>query len=93
MESAVQPPETEAPRDSQLEPLEIAEELARVERKPPLYRAFRGTLYTLYLVLAVWLTTAVIVAAWRGVWGDAGAALRHAQNENRPLTVATPPTP
>ena len=93
MERAVQPPEPEVPNDSQLEPLEIAEELARVERKPPLYRAFRGTLYTLYLLLAVWLTVAVIVAAWRGVWGDAGQTIRQAQEQARPLTVAAPPAP
>ena len=93
MELAVQPPEPNPPMDSQLEPLEVAEELARVERKPPLYRAFRGTLYVLYLVLAAWLTVAVIVAAWRGVWGEAGQTIRQAQQQARPVTVAPPPAP
>lgn len=88
----MQPPEPAAGQDVQLEPLEVAEQLARVERKPPLYRAFRGTLYVVYLVVAAWLTVAVAVAAGRGVWGADGQAIKRAQDQARPVTVVEPPT-
>jgi hypothetical protein len=60
-------PQTDAPS---------ADQLRRAEAKPPLYRLFRGTLYVLYMVVTVWLCLAIVVAAWRAVWGEPGRTLR-----------------
>jgi nitrate reductase NapE component len=51
-------------------------ELARVERKPPLYRAFRVALYSLYGLVAAWLIGAITLAIWQSVFGPPGDALR-----------------
>ncbi len=68
--------------------LEIAERLARAERKPPLYRFFRGTLYGLYLAVTLWLFLAIVISWTNAVWGDAGDAMRAQQDAPRPLAAA-----
>ncbi len=77
--------------EAQREALEIAEQLAQMERKPPLYRVFRGTMYTLYLVVAVWVVMAIAVASWRGIWGEAGDVIKRSQNEAHPVSVTGQP--
>ena len=68
--------------------VEIAARLARVENKPPLYRLFRGALYTLYLAVALWLFLAIVISWGRAVWGDAADALRKQQDQPKPLEAA-----
>ena len=50
--------------------------MARAEAKPPMYRFFRGTLYVLYMLVVSWLCLAIVLAAWRSVWGEPGLALQ-----------------
>ncbi len=57
----------------------VRDRLARVERKPPLYRAFRWSLYGIYVMLAAWLVLSITVAIWKSVYGDAGAERRAAE--------------
>ena len=66
--------------------------LRRADDKPPLYRFFRGGMYVSYMVVAVWLCGAIVLAAWRAVWGDAGQALAAKSAQVQPLQ-ATPTTP
>jgi hypothetical protein len=57
----------------------VRDRLARVERKPPLYRAFRWSLYGIYVMVAAWLVLSITVAIWKSVYGEAGAARRAAE--------------
>lgn len=61
---------------TEVDDLELAEGLQRIERKPPLYRAFRGAMYTAYIIIAIWVVSAITVAAWRSVWGESGDMVR-----------------
>ena len=58
------------------EDLAMAAELERLERKPPLYRFFRGTLYGLYMLVAVWLVAAIAWSAYLSVWGEPGQQMK-----------------
>lgn len=76
------------------EDVAIARELERLERRPPLYRFFRGTMYGLYLLAAAWLLIAIAVSTWHSVWGDAGDKLRQRSAANQPIHAVTiPATP
>jgi len=66
--------------------------LRRADDKPPLYRFFRGGMYVSYLVVAVWLCGAIVVAAWQSVWGEAGHALKVRATPQARLQV-TPDSP
>lgn len=55
---------------------ELRARAAKVERKPPLYRAFRVVLYGAYAVVAAWLVGGITIAVWASVYGAAGASLR-----------------
>lgn len=68
-----------------LEDSAVRERLARVERKPPLYRAFRWSLYGIYVAVAAWLVGSITVAVWQSVYGPSGDALRAA--ETRPVAA------
>ncbi len=65
--------------------------LSRVERKPPLYRAFRVSLYALYGLVATWLVLSITVAVWQSVFGEAGQALRARQRA--PMAAQAQPAP
>ncbi len=91
-------PESEDPaplevseEEAQREAIEIAEQLEKMERKPPLYRFFRGSMYSLYLIVAAWLIAAIVVGSWQGIWGEAGKEIRRTQNEARPVTATGQP--
>jgi len=77
----------------------IARELERLERKPPLYRFFRGAMYGLYMLAAVWLIGAMAISAWQAVYGEAGRKLRARQAQTAPIRAipgtpaAAPPAP
>ena len=73
---------------TELDDLEIREQLAKIERKPPMYRVFRVTLYTLYLVVASWLVISIAVAAWQSVYGRAGQQLKARAGQQAPLNAA-----
>ena len=61
--------------------LAIAAKLERLERKPPLYRFFRGGLYGLYGLAAFWVMAAIAWSTWQSVWGPAGQALKQRQGQ------------
>lgn len=63
----------------------------RVERKPPLYRIFRVSLYALYGLVATWLVLAITVAVWNSVYGAPGQALRAQQRV--PMTAQSRTAP
>lgn len=66
----------------------VRDRLAYVERKPPLYRAFRWSLYGIYIALAAWLIVSITVAVWQSVFGAPGQTLRAAdQAALRPHTA------
>ncbi len=71
-----------------LQDVEIRDRLAQMERKPPLYRAFRVTLYTLYIGVAAWLVLSIAISAWQSVYGAAGESLRAQQQTQRPVVAA-----
>jgi hypothetical protein len=51
-----------------------AETLRRADEKPPLYRAFRGAMYVVYMAVVVWFCLSITVSVWRSVWGDTAPA-------------------
>ena len=71
--------------------LQIANELERLERKPPLYRFFRGTLYSLYGLVAAWVVCSIAWSAYQSVWGKSGQALK--QQQSTPSAVKATPLP
>lgn len=73
---------------TELDDVEIREQLAQIERKPPMYRVFRVTLYTLYLLVAAWLVISIAVAAWRSVYGEAGQQLKARSAMEAPLNAS-----
>ena len=76
--------------DPEVADLELAERLERLERKPPLYRAFRGAMYTAYIVVAIWVVSAMTVATWRSVWGEPGEQLRERDGQVLAVEPASP---
>ena len=81
----------DAGEDGALGDAALRARLSRVERKPPLYLAFRVSLYALYGVVATWLVLSITVAVWQSVFGEVGAALRAQQRA--PVAAQAPPTP
>lgn len=51
-----------------------AETMRRADEKPPLYRAFRGAMYVVYMAVVVWFCLSITVSVWRSVWGDTAPA-------------------
>lgn len=66
---------------------EIAQEMERVERKPPTYKVFRRVLYGLYGLVTLWLTLSIAISAWQSIYGERGRSLRQSQEQTRPVTV------
>ena len=78
----------EQPQVAQLEDREIREQLERIENKPPMYRAFRVTLYSLYLAIATWLVVSIAIGAWKSVYGPAGVSLKARAATQSPLAAS-----
>lgn len=82
-------PEPAAPPPDARDDQKIAAELQRLERKPPLYRFFRGGMYGLYIVAALWIVSAMSWSAIHSVWGPPGLALK-ARLQGRKAVHARP---
>ena len=72
-----------------LQDADLRANLAKVERKPPAYRAFRVTLYSLYLLLALWLIGGITIGVWESVYGGVGSELQ-AREQVAPAVGAAP---
>ncbi|MBP47288.1 MAG: hypothetical protein CMH53_05065 [Myxococcales bacterium] len=77
-------------RADTLDDAELIDRLARIERKPPMYRVFRGTLYSVYIAVALWLVLSVAIAAWSSVYGESGDAFRANKGRSSPVAPVEP---
>lgn len=70
---------------------ELIDKLESIERKPPTYRVFRVTLYTTYIIIALWLVLSIAIASWSSVYGERGVKLRETSERLGPAdSVPTP---